>query len=145
MINVEIDAYTKYFLLRRKPTIALSLWLIIGLFCAFLEAASSTDGSWISGVFNDPLASLPDLNQRFLFYSFRISGLIYLCIIGHYFISGFRKIDIHQANLSEEYIRRNSIVARYLVTIMGTLFFPPCLLFSIHISFFQAHGPLVRL
>ncbi|MDH5458819.1 MAG: hypothetical protein OEY26_08900, partial [Nitrospinota bacterium] len=118
MRKVKMDMYTKYFLLKRRTTITLSVWLLMGLLGAFLEAASSTNGSWIIGVFNDPLASLPGLNQRFLFYSFRISGLIYLCIFGHYYISGFRKIDISQTNLSEEYIRRNSIVARYLVTIM---------------------------
>lgn len=125
MRKIEIDVYTKYFLLRRRTTITLSVWLLTGLLGAFLEAAFSTDGSWITGVFNDPLASLPGLNQRFLFYSFRISG--------------FRKIDIHQANLSEEYIRRNSIVARYLNIIISTVGLST--MFTIFYSYFVLPSP----
>ena len=139
MRKIEIDVYTKYFLLRRRTTITLSAWLLIGLLGAFLEAVFSTDRSCIIGVFNDPLSSLPGLNQRFLFYSFRIGGLIYLCIIGHYFISGFRKTNIRQINLPEEYIRRNSIIARYLNIIMSTLMLST--MFTIFYSYFVLPSP----
>ena len=110
--------YFKYFLLKRKPAIALSMWLFIFLLCAFAEAASNSNGSYMYGIFSESLLSITGLRQRFIFYSFYIGMFIYLCIFVHYSISGVRKLDINQSNLPNEHIKLNVVITRYFYLII---------------------------